>query len=301
MALRVDYLARETGQNLVRNLLLSVATVLVVAISSVMLGMTLLGRNGVDNAFARWNNDVSFIVYVNPDATEEQIASLRKDLTSSPQVDEIVYLDHEASYADFKKLFADEPTIVETVTAEQLPTSFRVKPKNPDARVVQELAQSYEAKPGVYKVDFVADAVRAVQRFASKFQGAMLTASIVLLLVSAAIIFVTIQLAVFSRRQEIEVMHLVGATNWYIRIPFVLEGIIQGLLGAGLAALTIFLLGRAFAPSAAGRATPTLFDSIRWTGDQVRATVILVLLIGPILGAISSFVSVSWYLRDARS
>ena len=298
MALRLDYLARETGQNLVRNLLLSLATVLVVAISSVMLGMTMLGRNGVDNAFARWNNDVSFIVYVNPDATPEQVASLRKDLEDSPQVGEITYLDHAQSYADFKKLFSDEPTIIETVTAEQLPTSFRVKPKNPDARVVQELARSYEAKPGVYKVDFVADAVRAVQRFAGKFQRAMLTASIVLLLVSAVIIFVTIQLAVFSRRQEIEVMHLVGATNWYIRVPFILEGVSQGLIVSALAALSVWFLGGAFAPSAKGRATPTLFDSIRWSGDQVRWTVIIILLIGPILGAISSLVSVSWYLRS---
>ena len=208
MALRLDYLARETRQNLVRNLLLSIATVIVVAISSAMLGMTMLSRDGVDNAFERWNDDVSFIVYVNPDASQDQIDSLRKSLEQSPQVDRVTYLDQDATYARFKKLFADDPTIIETVTAKDLPTSFSVKPKNPDAQVVQELVRSFEAKPGVYQVDFVADAVRAVQRFASKFQGALLTASIVLLLVSAVIIFVTIQLAVFSRRQEIDVMHL---------------------------------------------------------------------------------------------
>ena len=301
MALRLDYLARETGQNLVRNLLLSIATVIVVAISSAMLGMTMLSRDGVDNAFERWNNDVSFIVYVNPDASQDQIDSLRKSLEQSPQVDRVTYLDQDATYTRFKKLFADDPTIIETVTAKDLPTSFSVKPKNPDARVVQELVRSFGAKPGVYQVDFVADAVRAVQRFASKFQGALLTASIVLLLVSAVIIFVTIQLAVFSRRQEIDVMHLVGATNWYIRVPFLAEGVIQGLLGSGLAALAVWLLGGAFLPDRKAIAAPTLLESIRWTSDQVRLTVIVVLLIGPVVGALSSLISVSWYLRSSSN
>src|SRR6476661_8757036 len=98
MALRFDYLARETGQNMVRNPLTTIATVTTVAVSLAMLTVTVLLGQGISNAFEKWNNDVSFIVYVNPDADEAQVSSLEKDLTGSPQVDEVDYLDHEESY-----------------------------------------------------------------------------------------------------------------------------------------------------------------------------------------------------------
>src|SRR5690349_8367484 len=111
MALRIDYLARETGQNMVRNPLTTIATITTVAVSLAMLAVTLLLTQGISNAFERWNNDVSFIVYVNPDADAAQVTSLEKDLTDSPQVDSVDYLDHDESYAEFKKLFEDDPTI----------------------------------------------------------------------------------------------------------------------------------------------------------------------------------------------
>ncbi|HKY13889.1 MAG TPA: permease-like cell division protein FtsX, partial [Microthrixaceae bacterium] len=228
MALRLDYLARETGQNLVRNPLPTIAIVTTVAVSLTMLAVTVLLDRGIANAFERWNNDVSFIVYVNPDAAQEQIDSLSKDLTDSPQVDEVEYLDHDASYKAFQDLFKEDPQVVDTVKPEDLPTSFRVKPKNPDAKVVQQLVSTYEAKPGVYKVDFVADAVRAVQRISGKLRTFLLVGVIALLVASLLLIFNSIQTAVFARRREIEVMKLVGATNWFIRVPFVLEGFIQG-------------------------------------------------------------------------
>ena len=85
------------------------------------------------------------------------------------------------------------------------------------------------------------------------------------------------------------------------RVPFIAEGVIQGLLGSALAALAVRLLGGAFLPDRKAIAAPTLLESIRWTSDQLRWTVIVVLLIGPIVGALSSFISVSWYLRSSSS
>ena len=84
MALRLDYLARETGQNLVRNPLTTIATVTTVAVSLAMLTVTVLLGQGISNAFERWNNDVSFILYVNPDADQAQVDSLQKDLDGQP-------------------------------------------------------------------------------------------------------------------------------------------------------------------------------------------------------------------------
>src|ERR1700761_1331612 len=113
MALRVDYLARETGQNLVRNPLPTIAAAPTVGVALTMLAVSLLARSGIDNAFQQWNNDVSFIVYVNAGASHAQIDSLRKQLDESPQVAQVTYLNHAQSFAQAKKLFSDEPELLE--------------------------------------------------------------------------------------------------------------------------------------------------------------------------------------------
>ncbi len=298
MAVRVDYLARETGQNLVRNAMLTVAAILTVAVSLGMLSAVMLLGYGINNAFARWNDDVSFIVYANAEATEDQIESLRTQLEENPQIESVRYLDKDASYEEFKRLFPDDPTITDTVTKDQLPTSFRVKPTNPDADVVKGLADQFESKPGVYKVDFVADAVRLVQNASEKLTNFALIGAIALLIASLLLIFNAIQTAVFSRRREIEVMKLVGATNWFIRIPFVLEGLIQGLTGAAIASIIAKVFEWAWFDSFTGRTTETLFDSIRWSGGEFRLTVFLIFAIGALVGGVGSAASVTWYLRE---
>jgi cell division transport system permease protein len=297
MAIRFDYLARETGQNMVRNPLTTIATVTTVAVSLAMLTVTVLLGHGISNAFERWNNDVSFIVYVNPDADEAQVASLKTDLTESPQVAEVDYLDHEESYEQFKTLFQDDPTIVDTVKAEDLPTSFRVKPKDSDAKVIEQLVDTYKAKPGVYQVDFVADAVRAVQTIAGKLQAFALVGVIALLIASLMLIFNSIQTAVFARRREIEVMKLVGATNWFIRVPFILEGLLQGLIGSGIAYCIAWLFRKVWFDSFSGQTTATLFDTIRWTNGQFNATTLIMVGIGALVGSLGAFISTTWYLR----
>jgi cell division transport system permease protein len=297
MALRFDYLVRETGQNLVRNPLTALATVTTVAVSLAMLTVTVLLGQGISNAFERWNNDVSFIVYVNPDATHDQISSLRKDLENSPQVANVSYLDHAQSYDEFKKLFKDDPTIVSTVKPDDLPTSFRVKPSNPDAKVIEQLVDKYKSKPGVRQVDFVADAVRAVQRIAGKLRNFALVGSIALLIASLMLIFNSIQTAVFARRREIEVMKLVGATNWFIRVPFILEGLIQGILGALIGLGAVFVFQSVWRGSFTGKTSATLFDTIQWTSGEFHWAVALMLIVGAAVGSIGAFISTTWYLR----
>jgi cell division transport system permease protein len=298
MALRLDYLTRETGQNLVRNPLTAIAIVTTVAVSLTMASATLLLSAGVDSAFSKWNNDVSFIVYVNPQATGDQIASLRKDLGASPQVDTFSYLDHAASYTEFKRLFKDDPTIVSTVKPDDLPTSFRVKPSNPNAAVIDQLANQYKVKAGVMRVDFPSEAVRAVQRSFSSLKLFLYTGSIALLIASFMLIFNSIQTAVFARRREIEVMKLVGATNWFIRVPFILEGLIQGVLGAFLSWGALIAFQAAWhSQFNRSNTTPTFFDTIQWTSGDFRLYVILTIVVGALVGSIASFISTTWYLR----
>ena len=298
MALRVDYLARETGQNLVRNPLPTIAAITTVGVALTMLAVSFLARTGISNAFEQWNNDVTFIVYVQADASADQITALRSDLQDSPQIDDITYLDHEQSYATFKKLFEDDPEIVQSMKAEELPTSFRVKPKNPDAEIVKTVAQSFAAKPGVYKVDFVADAVQAVQRIGGRLQAFLLVGSVVLAVASVLLIFNTIQTAIFARRREIEVMRLVGASNWYIRVPFVLEGLVQGFVGALFAVASAKFFSSVWKGSFSGKKVATLFDNIQWTNSEFWTTVLIVGGLGTIVSGLVALLSTTWYLRD---
>jgi len=297
MALRVDYLARETGQNLVRNPLPTIAAITTVGVALTMLAVSLLARSGIDNAFQQWNNDVSFIVYMNADASSSQIDSLRKQLDESPQIAQITYLNHSQSFAQAKRLFSDEPELLQVLEPRDLPTSFRVKPKNPDAKIVEDVARSFAAKPGVYKVDFERDAVRAVQRIGGKLQGFLLVGSIVLAIASILLIFNTIQTAIFGRRREIEVMRLVGASNWYIRVPFVLEGLAQGLAGSLFACGSAWLFTHVWRASFTGRSVATLFDQITWTDGKLWGTVAVVSIVGSAVSAIVALISTTWYLR----
>jgi cell division transport system permease protein len=300
MAMRLDYLARETGQNLIRNWLLSIATVLIVTVSLTMFGITvLLGFYGLDNAFIRWNNDVSFIVYMNADASQDQIDAIAKDLDKSPQVDTVEYYDDDKTYELYQRIFQQEkPEMIGALNKGELPTSFRVKPSNPDAAVVKELANSYRPKTGVYDVDFPDEQVRQVQGAAKKIRLWLLMGVIALLAASVVLIFIAIQTAVFSRRREIEVMRLVGATNWFIRIPFIVEGVIQGIVGAGIAITFTGLLGLGWKSAGSGSFKDSLLSRFVWTGSQQTTAFIVMLAIGVIVGAVGSFISTLWYLRD---
>jgi len=258
-----------------------------------------LGFYGLDNAFIRWNNDVSFIVYMNADASQDQIDAIAKDLDKSPQVDTVEYYDDDKTYELYQRIFQQEkPEMIGALNKGELPTSFRVKPSNPDAAVVKELANSYRPKTGVYDVDFPDEQVRQVQGAAKKIRLWLLMGVIALLAASVVLIFIAIQTAVFSRRREIEVMRLVGATNWFIRIPFIVEGVIQGIVGAGIAITFTGLLGLGWKSAGSGSFKDSLLSRFVWTGSQQTTAFIVMLAIGVIVGAVGSFISTLWYLRD---
>ena len=114
MAINLDYVVRETGRNLRRNLTLGLASIITVAVSLALLGVALLIRAGVDNATARWQDGVEFIVFMNPDADPAQDQLIRESLDSNPEIERWKYVDQQASFEEFQKMFEDSPEMVET-------------------------------------------------------------------------------------------------------------------------------------------------------------------------------------------
>ena len=291
--LRLRYALRETGSNLRRNLLLTSASMLTVAVSLSLAGAAFLLRYGVDNATARWQEGIEFEVFLDTDATPQQSERIADELNGSSDVERIEFVSQDEQYDLFKVLFADRPEYVEHVSAEDLPPSYRVEPKEIDADAIRRLGDRFEDQPGVREVAFAEETVRDLLRVSSVTQSVIFGVAAVLSLAAALLIFNTIRMAIFARRREIEVMKLVGATNWFIRIPFMLEGLVQGLVGAGVAFGTVYFLRGA---AEEGVRRIDLFKGFVVLGSQVATTGGFTLLLGAIIGAIGAGVAVTRFL-----
>ena len=143
MALRVEYIARETGTNLWRNVTLTVAAVLCMGVCLSMLGVSWLSSKATDQLTRQWKGGIEFIVFMDANATPQQDDAIRKqvDPANNPDVKSVKYMDKQATYDEFKDMFKDKPSLVESVTPDVLPPSYRVVPKNPDADYVEALAK----------------------------------------------------------------------------------------------------------------------------------------------------------------
>ena len=236
------YVLRETGQNLWRNILLAVATVITVGVSLAMFGGFMLFQVAVDNATARWQDGVEFIIWMNADAGTDEDSSVRNQLDESPGVLDWEYVDRQQSYEEFQEFFEDTPEVLEMFTAEGVPPYYRVVPVDPDPEVVDELGSQFKGRPGVRTVTFAGDVIRDVQNLSDRAGRVLFIGSIVLLGASTLLILNTLAVAIGNRRTEIEIMRLVGATKWFVRVPFMLEGLVQGLLGALVAIVSNTLL-----------------------------------------------------------
>jgi cell division transport system permease protein len=292
---KIMYALRETVTNLARNATLAVATILCVGISLALLGSAWVTRLGVENAAARFADDVEFIIFLDPDATTAQEQSVRASLEENPLVATFTFFDREQAFEEFKELFADSPDLVSSVTPEILPPSFRVKPTELDTSAIREVGEGYELVPGVLRVSFADEAVERVKRLSDKLSVGMFLAAGVLLLAALFLILNTILVAIRSRRRDIEVMKLVGASNWFVRVPFMLEGLIQCLLGAAIAVGATVWLANALENEFASDDLP-LLAGFSISGSEVFTTSIWLVVVAMVIGAVGSFIAVTRYL-----
>ena len=293
---RLGYWLRETLASLRRNLTLTVAAVLTAAVSLLLLGVALLARQGVGNQLVQWKGGVQFIVFMKADATEDQIQSVRQALAESPQVDDAktVYLDKPAAFQEFQRIFRDQKTIAESLTVNDIPPNFKVVPKTDDSNIISAVGNQLLTKPGVIEVRFARDYVDRLQALSRMVGLVSIAMFVVLLFTAVVLIWNTIRTAMFARRREIEVMKLVGATNWFIRIPFMFEGLLHGLAGGLLAVAGLFGVNYLWKD----RVIPKIPDlaALQVSSSQFNLVVILVLVVGMLVGAIGSAVAASRFL-----
>jgi len=232
---RWRYVIGEAFAGLRRNLMMSLAVVLSVTVSLTLLGAALLLSEQVDLATDDWTGKVEVSIFLCDDRTcpaitTQQRDKLRADLEAQPVVSEVFYESKREAYERFTRLFADQPTLIEAIDVSTLPASFRVKLENPQLFGV--IKDQFAAYPGVEEIVDQRDVLNQFLKFTTLVRNGALAVALLQLLAAGVLIANTIRVAAFARREQTAIMKLVGASNWYVRLPFLLEGMIAGALGA---------------------------------------------------------------------
>jgi cell division transport system permease protein len=290
MPVSVDYVARETVSNLWRNRLMTVAAILTVAVSLSLVGSALLIRQSVAHATARWQHGVNVLVFLDPSVTQAQQASFTTQLTQLPYVQSCTFKSSQFDYNEAKHLLPAD--VSQALTASTTPSSLRCALNDPAE--AQAIFSQFHGRAGIAGINWPHQAVRNMETFTHIAQWVALVVALILLLSAAVLILNTIRLAIFARRREVSVMKLVGATNWFIRVPFMFEGLIQGLFGAVIAALVVTVLHTVINYFAVKPSSN--FYQFWMPTSQLVATNIVVVLIGLVVGTVGSAIAIRRFL-----
>lgn len=289
----MEYVARETAANLWRNRMMALAAILTVAVSLSLVGTALLLRQAVNRQIGQWSNNVSLQVFVNAGASSSQLGALRSQIAQTPQIAHCVYLDGEQSYQQARQVLSGQPSALAVLSPTTVPTDFRCQLHSPSEAAT--VATTFNGVPGVYGAKYPGQSIHVMQQVTSVLQIILLVVAIVLLISSLVLILNAIRMAIFARRREVGVMKLVGATNWFIRVPFMLEGLVQGFLGS-LVAVGIVLLSNYGVGYLVRHYHVSALSSATLPTRDLLFTELLVVAIGLVVGVAGSSVAVRRFL-----
>jgi cell division transport system permease protein len=239
---KIVYFASETWASLRKNLILAISAISVVAVSLGILAMVVMGWNMFSNMIKNAERKVGEIdVYLSDLTTEEERVAIEEFLVSIPEVDpaRVVYKDKDTALQEFKERFKDQPELWEFIDENPLPNSYKLSTKDPkDVGVVVGIIRNESPhKERIEDIKSASSAIEKLENIFDKFRQIGIVGVIALSIIAMLLVSVTIQVAIFARRREIGIMKLVGATNWFIRWPFIMEGVSAGLLGSLVAIL----------------------------------------------------------------
>lgn len=289
MALKVGYFVKEASTNLRRNKLMTVAAVLTAAVSLLLLGGVLTLGDFVRSITREIENKVEVSVFLTDGITSAQQNDVRDTLLDLDVVRRVTYISKDEAYTEFKELYRDQPALWENIDADVLPASFRVELADPER--VDLIQARLRNNPAVEEIADQRDTVARLVRFTSLLRTFSVVMIIVLLGAAVLLISNTTQLAIYARRREIEIMKLVGATNWFVRLPFMLEGIAAGVGGAAIA-LVLLGIGKSVARSQFPVWIPT--TALHGVG---AGQVVWLVVLGITVGALGSAVAVRRFLE----
>jgi cell division transport system permease protein len=283
----------EAFRSIGANLSTTVAATMTVLIGMFLLGLFIALFSWVNSWTDHVRKDVLVKVYFaqQPDATPTQVNAVRAKLESFPETKTVVFVSKEEAKAIMAKKY---PELVKNLVDNPLPNAFEVTPNSAD-QVGALAARLSPLPPGVEKIDYAQKKTERILAVTNVIKYIFLLGSIILMIASTILIANTIRLSIYSRRREIEVMKLVGATNWFVRGPFILEGVICGLLGA-VAAIVLLVLAKEIAlPVIEGHSSTFSEDDVQALSFPLTALILIGVALA--VGAAGSAITIRRFLR----
>lgn len=292
--MRAKYVLSEVFLGLWRNVTMTIAMIITMAVSLAMLGASLLLFWKAQDMRAFFYDRVEVSIFLKTDATDQQRQDLGSALKSDPLVEHADFQTQEQAYKQFQEMFKDDKELVQDTKPGQIPASYRIKLKDPEK--FTDIKNKYATKPGVEQVT---DQQKTLDKIFSVLDSIQLLALVIAVVQGlAALLLVanTIQVAAFSRRREVSIMKLVGASNWFIQTPFVLEAVFAGVIGAFIAFI-VLCLGKVFLFDGSLKALfiQGIVPPIAW--QDVLLTLPLLVGIAAVISAVTGWITLRFRIR----
>lgn len=288
-----QYFIKETYKSIRRNGFMSFASISTVAVSLLVLGMFLMIFLNTNNLAQYLENQVQISVYMQDSATDKELASVKDKLTKMPGVVKVTQVNKQQALERFKKRLGDQEQLLNSLGKENpFPNSFEVQVDNPDR--IKVLTPQIGQLPKVETAKFGQEVVEHLFQLTKILRLGGIVLVVFLAMATLFIISNTIRLTVFARRKEVIIMKYVGATDWFIRWPFLLEGMTLGFFGAVVA----FVLINSIYASLLDRIHATLaFLPLLPTSPLLLYVDLFLLAAGTGIGALGSYISLRKFLR----
>ncbi|WP_100449058.1 permease-like cell division protein FtsX [Glycomyces xiaoerkulensis] len=277
--MRAKYVMSEVFLGLWRNISMTVAMIITMAVSLTMLGAALLLYNQVDVIEEYYQTNLEVVIYLDRDVSEEMTTQIDSELKSHPLVEQVQFESQDQAWERFQETFEESPDLVASVDAEVLPPAFRIKMKDIDD--AEELIGEFADREGVYQATNQKEILQQVFDILGGAQRLTLIIALVQGVAALMLVANTIQVAAYSRRREVAIMKLVGAPNWFVQAPFVMEAVFAGVIGA-LFAFGTLVAAKIFVIDGQFQNLFSLMPPVEWNS---------VLLLLPILAAIAAVIS----------
>src|SRR5882724_9873757 len=236
--MRLKYVLNEVLVGLWRNVTMTIAMIITMSVSLTMLGASVLLYMQVDQMKNYYYGEIEVSIFLRTDVTDAQRQAIDQAISSSPLVASRSYETRAQALARFQELWKDQPDFVMSIGPNSLPESFRVKLKDPEK--YKTFADQIQAMQGIQDIIDQRTLLDKVFKIFNAIQVMALVVAAVMALAALLLVGNTIQVAAYSKRREVAVMKLVGASNWFIQAPFVLEAVVAGLIGAILGFVALF-------------------------------------------------------------
>jgi cell division transport system permease protein len=291
---------KTTFINIKSNKQLFFASVGTITTALSILGLFLFVYINLNSVLSFWNDQVQLIVYLDDEISSDKKKQLEKKFSSNPEVDEFNFVSREKAWENFQSMFSEKSSFLKGMGFNPLPASYNlmIKPSPERLKNIQSLAKKLNQQDGVESVEYGEEWINRFEAFMILMRVFLLALGALLCLGSVLIISNTVKLSVLSRKSEIELMLLTGATPGFIKFPFFLEGVFHGLLGAIVSlslikGLHLYLVNRLQGSiETFGRGMDFQFISMPF--------IVIIVLISILVGWLGSYLSLQQFLRAYR-